>query len=163
MADDGLERIEAVFGAISKIAAGDEDSQPLLDARCPKCEASSFIQLADAYSDAVGRIEAHPDQAGTVHVGGLTDLQIVEKFKPPRRKSAGPRVVAVALPLGGGAFFVYKRFGDSLGQLAIVIASVVTVIVLLTSMRRLSDEYYHARKRWNGLYMCRKCGQLVAG
>lgn len=161
MADDGLEKLEAVFGAINKIAAGD-DHVDLEDARCPKCDGTSFIQASDLYSEAVGRIEAHPDQARAVHVGGRSDIQIVEMLAPPRRKSAAPRVVVAALPLGGAAFFIYRRFGDSLGDLAIMVASVLTVIVLLTTMRRLSDQYYQARQRWNKLYMCRKCGQLIA-
>ena len=31
-----------------------------------------------------------------------------------------------------------------------------------TTVRRLSDQYYHGKQRWNKLYMCRQCGQLVA-
>ncbi|MGH7617552.1 MAG: hypothetical protein ACREPM_10020 [Gemmatimonadaceae bacterium] len=161
MAGEDLQRIEAMFGAISKIASGEEVND-LFDARCPKCNASSFIQLSDLFSEAVGRIEQHPDQANAVHVGGVSDITIVGKFKPPRRKSAGPLVAAVAIPLGAAAYYVYTRFGDSPGQLAIVVASIATVIVLLTTIRRLGDQYYHARQKWNKLYMCRQCGQLVA-
>jgi hypothetical protein len=163
MAGDDIERIEAVFGAISKIAAGEDIDPQLVDARCPKCGKSNFARVSDLYSEAVGRIEENPANANAVHVGGMTSLRIVERLKPPRRKSAAGRVLLVGIPLGVGAYYVYRRFGDSLGQLAIVVAGVVTVIVLLTSLRRLSDEYYHSRRRWNSLFMCRECGQLVSG
>jgi len=161
-AGDDIQRIEAMFGAISKIAAGEEIDTGLGDARCPKCGKSNFIRVSDLYSEAVGRIEENPAKANEVHVGGLSDMRIVEKLKPPRRKSAAGRVLLVGIPLGAGAYYVYRRFGDSLGQLAIVVAIVVTVITLLTTIRRLSDEYYHSRRRWNSLFMCRECGQLVA-
>jgi len=161
-AGDDIQRIEAMFGAISKIAAGEELDPQLTDARCPKCGKSNFARVSDVYSEAVGRIEENPDNANQVHVGGLTDMRIVAKLKPPRRKSAAGRVLFVGVPLGAGAYYVYRRFGDSLGQLAIVVAAVATVIVLLTTLRRLSDEYYHSRRRWNSLFMCRECGQLVA-
>jgi hypothetical protein len=163
MADDDIRRIEAVFGAISKIAAGEEPDTELSDARCPKCGKSSFVRVSDLYTEAVVRLEANPEGANVVRVGGMTDVQIIAKLKPPRRKSAAGRVLAVAIPLGAGAYYVYRRFGDSLGQLAIVVSIVLTVIVLLTTMRRLSDDYYHRRRRWNSLFMCRECGQLVAG
>jgi hypothetical protein len=161
-AGDDIQRIEAMFGAISKIAAGEDIDPQLIDARCPKCGKSDFVRVSDLYSQAVGRIEENPANADIVHVGGLTDMRIVEKLKPPRRKTAASRVLLVGIPLGAGAYYVYTRFGDSLGQLAIVIAIVVTVIVLMTTLRRRSDEYYYARRRWNSLFMCRECGQLVS-
>src|SRR5262249_30705874 len=132
------------------------------DARCPKCGKSDFIRVSDLYSEVVVRIEENPASANEVHVGGWKDGRIAARLKPPRRKSAVGRMLLVAIPLGAGAYYVYRRFGDSLGQLAIVVAIVATVIVLLTSLRRLSDEYYHSRRRWNSLFMCRECGQLVA-
>lgn len=160
MADESLERFEAALGAIAKMTS-DGDSE-LVGARCPKCEASDFARVADVYVDAVGRIEEHPDAADAVHVGGMTDLQIVQKFTPPRRKSTLGLVIGVAIPLSAGAALVYRRFGDTIGQTAILVAIVTLVIVFLTSLRRLGDRYYHDRRRWRSLFMCRKCGQLVA-
>jgi hypothetical protein len=161
MARDDIERIEAVFGAISKIATGEELETGLDDARCPKCGKSNFVRVSDLYSEAVGRIESDPANANVVHVGGMTDLRIVARLKPPRRKSAAGRVLVVAIPLGAASYYSYTRLGD-IGQLVIVASIVITVIVALTSLRRLSDEYYQARRRWNSLFMCRECGQLVA-
>jgi hypothetical protein len=161
MARDDIERIEAVFGAISKIATGEELETGLDDARCPKCGKSNFVRVSDLYSEAVGRIENDPANANVVHVGGMTDLRIVARLKPPRRKSAAVRVLVVAIPLGAASYYSYTRLGD-IGQLVIVASIVITVIVALTSLRRLSDEYYRARRRWNSLFMCRECGQLVA-
>lgn len=158
--DRDLERLEAALGAVAKIT-GDVDAD-LIDARCPKCNASDFVNVPDLYSDAVGRLEEHPDSGDIVRVGGLTDLQIVGKLRPPRRKSVVGIVVAVAVPLGAGAFYLYRRFGDTPGQFAILVACVVVVMVFLTSIRRLSDQYYRGRRRWRSLFMCRKCGQLVA-
>jgi hypothetical protein len=42
------------------------------------------------------------------------------------------------------------------------VAFLVTLTVFMTWMRRYSDQYYDRRKRWRSLYMCRRCGQLVA-
>jgi hypothetical protein len=162
MAGDEIQKIEAVFGAISKIAAGDEPASDLSDAKCPKCGKSDFVRVSELYSDAVGRIEANPAEANVARIGGLSDLQIVAKLRPPRQKSVAARVILVAIPLGVATYYIYSRFGDSVGQLAIVAALVITVIVLLTSMRRVSDDYYHRKRRWDSLFMCRNCGQLVA-
>jgi len=159
MADDGLERFEAALGAISKITSEDRD---LVGARCPACGASDFVKIADLFAEAAGRLEEQPGSADAVREGGMTDAQIVKKFSPPRQKSAAGRVLAVAIPLSAIAFYLYRRFGDTVGQSAIAAAVVVTVIVLLTTLRRLGDEYYHRRRRWNSLFMCRRCGQLVA-
>lgn len=163
MADDEIQRIEAVFGAISKIAAGEEPDSELRDARCPKCGQSSFAHAPDLYAEAVGRLEENPGEANTVRVAGLSDAQILARFRPPRRGSAALTVSLFALPLGAAAAFVYLRFGETLGELAIGVAVVVTVIVLMTTLRRLSDEYYDQRRLWNSLFMCRNCGQLVRG
>ena len=161
MADDELKWIEAALGAVSKLNA-DEVQDDLVGARCPKCEASDFVKVSDLYAESVGRLEEHPDSPPTVRDGGMTDMQIVRKFAPPRRSSALGITIAVAIPLGTAAFYSYRRFGDNIGQIAIAVAAVVTVIVFMTSLRRFSDQYYHRRRRWNSLFMCRKCGQLVA-
>lgn len=157
--DDGLERFEAILGAISKITSDDEG---LVGARCPKCGASNFIKISDLYDEARGRLEEPDSPAGVVREGGMTHLQIVQKFTPPRRKSALARVVAVGVPLSVLAFYLYRRFGATVGQISVAAALIATVIVLMTSLRRLSDEYYNRRRRWNSLYMCRQCQQVVA-
>jgi asparagine N-glycosylation enzyme membrane subunit Stt3 len=69
----------------------------------------------------------------------------------------------VAVPLGAAAFYIYKKYGDNLGQIAAVATIVIVFAVFLTRMRAYSDKYYHARTRWNRMYMCRNCGQRVAG
>lgn len=157
---EGLEWLEAAMGAVSKIAP---DADPeLVGARCPKCEASDFIRVSDLYSEAIGRLQENPDAATSHRVGGLSDQQIVAKFRPPRQRSLLGMGVLVAVPLGAIAYYLYGRFGESTGQLAIMVAIIVTAVVLLTSARRFSDQYYHRRRRWNSLFMCRRCGQLVA-
>lgn len=161
MADDEIRRIEAVFGAISRIAGGEEPESELRDARCPKCGKSDFARVSDIYSEAAGRLQDDPAEATVVRAAGLSDAQIVEKFRPPQRKSAALTVALVAIPMGAVAAYLYKRFGEGIGQLAIGVAIVVTVIVLLTTLRRASDDYYARRRRWNGLFMCRHCGQVV--
>ena len=47
-------------------------------------------------------------------------------------------------------------------RISVPVLLLLLLVVALTSLRRLSDEYYHARRRWNSLFMCRECGQLVA-
>ena len=163
MADDEIQRIEAVFGAISRIAAGEEPESELRDARCPKCGKSDFAHVPDVYSEAVARLEENPAEADVARIGGRSDAQLVARFRPPQRRSAALRVLSVAVPLGGIAAFVYLRFGATLGQIAIGVAVVVTVIVLMTTLRRLSDDYYDRRRDWNALFMCRNCGQVVRG
>jgi len=160
MADEELRWIEAALGAVSKLNV-DETQPDLEGARCPKCDASNFAKVSDLYSESVGRLEDGGDPTA-VRDGGMTDTQVVAKFRPPRRKSAFVLTAFVAAVVGGGAYYVYRRFGDNAGQVAAMVAGVVTVIVLMTTIRRLSDQYYHRRKRWNSLYMCRQCGQLVA-
>ncbi|HET7372065.1 MAG TPA: hypothetical protein VFJ20_01740 [Gemmatimonadaceae bacterium] len=161
MADDEIRRIEAVFGAISRIASGEEPESELRDARCPKCGKSDFARLSDIYSEAVGRLQEDPAEATVARIAGLSDAQLVEKFRPPERRSAALTVALVAVPMGAVAAFLYIRFGEGVGQLAIGVAIVVTVIVLMTTLRRVSDDYYARRRRWNGLFMCRQCGQVV--
>lgn len=161
MADDEIRRIEAVFGAISRIASGEEPESELRDARCPKCGKSDFVRLSDIYSEAVGRLQEDPAEATVARIAGLSDAQLVEKFRPPERRSAALTVALVAVPMGAVAAFLYIRFGEGVGQLAIGVAIVVTVIVLMTTLRRVSDDYYARRRRWNGLFICRQCGQVV--
>ena len=96
MADEGLERFEATLNAIAKITSDDRD---LFGARCPKCDASDFVRVSDLYSETVGHLEIHPDSARDVGAGGMTNLQIVERFRPPRRKSVFGVTAAVAIPL----------------------------------------------------------------
>jgi len=162
MAQDDIERIEAVFGAISRIASGEEPDSGLHDARCPKCGGSNFARVSDLYSDAVTRLQTNPEEARVARIAGMSDLQVVAKLGPPRPKSAVMRVIAFGVPLIAIAVFVYRRFGDAIGEFAIAAAIVVMIVVGLTTVRRLSDEHYHRRKRWNSLFMCRQCGQLVA-
>lgn len=160
MADDELERFEALLGAFNSSLSGEDDR--LEGAKCPKCQAASFIRVSQLYEDAVHRLGEHGDDADIVREGGRTDAQVVQRLGPPGRRSARGIVLAVAVPLAAIAFYVYRRFGESIGQAAIGVAIIVTVIVFLTSLRRLSDDYYARRNEWNKLYMCRRCGQLVA-
>lgn len=161
MADDKLRQLEAVMGAISKITSGDVDPE-LRDARCPKCNASDFMKVADLFSEAVGRIEDAPEAASAIDVAGLTNEQIVAKFRPPQRKSPVTTVLLVAVPLAAVAVYVYQRFGETPGQFAGIGVGVVTVAVFLTTLRKRGDEYYQARRRWRSLFICRKCGQVVS-
>jgi hypothetical protein len=164
MADDELERFEAVMGALSKSLAGEDDDE-LTGARCPKCDASSFARVSGLYEDTVRRLSEASGNGAVENVareGGRTDSEIVERLAPPRRRSALGRVIAVAAPLSVAAFYVYRRFGASIGQAAIVATLVISLIVFLTTARRLSDDYYARRNRWNRLFMCRRCGQLIS-
>lgn len=162
MADDEIQRIEAVFGALSRIAAGEESDTGLHDARCPRCGKSDFARAGDLYSEAVARLEEEPSAADVARIAGLSDRQLVARLSPPQRKSPAFAVAIVAIPLGGVAAFVYARFGEVMGQIAIGVAIIVTVVVLMTTLRRTSDDYYDRRSQWNRLFICRNCGQLVA-
>ena len=161
MAEEELRWIEAALGAVSKLNA-DEAQGDLRDARCPKCNASDFVKISDLYSESVGRLEENADSPETVRDGGMTDTQIVAKFRPPRRRSALGVTLAVAVPLAAAAFYLYRRVGGDVGQIALIVAGVITAIAFMTTVRRFSDQYYHRRQRWNSLFMCRRCGQLVA-
>src|SRR5215471_3666267 len=99
MAQDDIERIEAVFGAISRIASGEEPDSGLHDARCPKCGGSNFARVSDLYSDAVTRLQTNPEEARVARIAGMSDLQVVAKLGPPRPKSAVMRVIAIGVPL----------------------------------------------------------------
>jgi hypothetical protein len=159
MPDDRLEWFEAALGAVSKIDATDDE---LRGARCPKCNASDFVRAVDLYSETVVHLEESPASLNTVRVGGLTGGPIVARLAPPKRRSALPIATVVAVPLFAGAYYVLRRFGSGLGEFAFVAAFLVTLVVFMTTLRRRSDEYYDRRKRWRSLFMCRRCGQLVA-
>lgn len=159
--EDSLRRFEAALGAFSKMT-GEGEEKGLGDARCPKCGASNFVAGSDLYTEAIVRLE-EPGANQEPLVPGFTDAQIVAKFKPPRRKSAATRTLIVAIPLAVGVYYVFHRYGSTLGQLAAMAAIVVTIVVLMTTLRRNSDDYYDRRQRWRKLYVCRNCGQIVAG
>lgn len=156
-----IDQFEAVFGAIARITSGDEDPA-LADAQCPKCRASDFVQVADVFYEAVGQIEASPDAAGTVLVAGMTNEQIVKKFAPPGRRSPLITPILVAIPLAALALWIRGRFGADPGLYTAVGGAVIVLGVLMTSLRKSSDQHYAARQFWRKLYLCRKCGQLVA-
>lgn len=151
--------LEGVLGA----ASGEEPPPDMTDARCPKCKAQDFAKVSDLYTDSVIRLEDPTERRGVKRAGGLTDEQIVREFGPPTRGSAVASTLIVAVPLTAIVFYVYRRFGDNLGQIAIVAAIVITFGVFMSRMRAYSDKYYHARTKWNRMYMCRNCGQRVAG
>jgi hypothetical protein len=65
--DDGLERFEAVLGAISKITAGEEG---LVGARCPKCNASDFAKGSDVFDEARARLEEPGSESQAARYGG---------------------------------------------------------------------------------------------
>jgi hypothetical protein len=161
MAEDKLRQFEAILGAVSKITSDEVDGE-LVGARCPRCDASNFAQVMDLYSAARDRIADDPTQEDAKVEGGMTNAQMMRKFAPPQRKSPMLRVILTAIVFGVPAYFIHQRFGETAGQFAYMATAVAAVISLLTGLRRYSGEYYDARKRWRHLYMCRKCGQLVA-
>ncbi len=155
--DDGLKFFEGLLGAASEDRPVD-----MTGARCPKCNASDFVSVPDLYAESRARLEEGSQAQSATRDVVMTDEQIVRKFAPPTQGSALGVALAVAVPLAGLAFYIYRRFGDNAGQISAIAAAVVTVMVLLTMARKFSDKYYHARRRWSRMYMCRKCGQLVA-
>ena len=157
MADDNSAWLENMLGAKSGA-----DEPDIRDARCPKCGAADFVQISDLYSESVVRLEEGGEPSPAVRVGGMTDAQIVREFAPPTRKSAAVMTLIVAVPLAAAAYYANRRYGANVGQIAAVVAGVLTVVTFLTKMRAYSDEYYHDRRRWNHMFMCRKCGQRVA-
>ena len=162
MPDDEIQRIEAVFGALSRITSGEEPDSGLSDARCPKCGQADFARVSDLYWEVVARFQEEPGNADVARIAGFSDRQLVARLSPPQKKSPALTVAIVAIPLGALAALAYLRLGDVVGQLAIGIAIVITVVVLLTTLRRVSDDYYDRRGRWNRLFICRNCGQLVS-
>ena len=161
MSDDQLEWLHAAVNAVSKLDS--EDKNELRDARCPKCNASAFVNAADLYYESSGRLEDSPDAAQVERVGGMSDLQVVRRLRPPKRKSALRVGLLVLIPLSAGAFYVFRRVGPNIGEFAFVAAFLVALMVFMTRMRRYSDEYYDRRKRWRSLFVCSRCGQLVSG
>lgn len=163
MADDPLERFEAVLGAISRMTSDEEQANQLEDVKCPKCDASSFVKVSDVYDEAVRRLDyGTATEEARADLGGFSDRRIIEDLGPPRRRSAVAFTIAFALPLLAGAFYVYRRFGDIPGQGALIAALVATAVFFMTRVRKLSDQYYDRRNRYNKTFLCRRCGQRVA-
>ena len=156
----GLDGFEAMLGAFSNVG---KEGTGLAGARCPKCGAADFVKVSDLYSDTV----RHAEEAGTVASapgpGGMTEAEILDRFGPPRRRSAIGRTVAVAIPLAVAVFFVYRRFGGVLAQSASIAAAIITVVMFMKTLRRRSDEYHDRWDQWHHLHMCQQCGQLVRG
>ena len=156
MANDGSAFFEKVLGGLG----GADEHVDMRDARCPKCNASDFVNVPDLYVEA--RVRKEESAPAETHAGGITDDQILRKLGPPRRRSALGVALLVAVPLGAAAAYVFIRLGSVAGQFAAMAAAVITIIVLMTYLRRFSDAHFHARQRWNRLYMCRQCGQMVS-
>ena len=159
---DGFREFEAVLGAFSKMTTDEPRADDLLDAKCPKCESSSFIKITDLYDEARYRAEDSPETINTPRDGGVTDAQAIARFAPPQKRSPTLRIVSAAVIFGIVVYAVYHYFGASAAQFAGAGAVVLLVGVMLTTMRKLSDDFYDRRARWRKLYMCRKCGQLIA-
>jgi energy-converting hydrogenase Eha subunit E len=161
MTPDGLDGFESILGAFSGLSKRNDDGETsLADARCPTCKASDFIAASDLYLDAIRRVEIS-GTASTPGPGGMTDREILGRFSPPTRRSPIVRALLVALPLAAGSFLIFRHFGTNAGELAAMASIVVVSAVLLTTARRLSDQYYERRGLWNRLYVCRQCGQPV--
>jgi hypothetical protein len=158
---DGFREFEAVLGALSKMTSDETVSDDLLDARCPKCNASSFIKITDLYDQARLRLEESEGVAGPPLVAGLSDEDILERFAPPQRRSPLWRIGVPAVVLGAIVILVLRQFGVTAAELAAAGALVLLVGITLTTFRKLGDDYYDRRRRWRKLYICRKCGQLV--
>src|SRR5437764_8142347 len=131
MSDDGLAWLENLGAVVGEGA----DEADMRDARCPKCNASEFMKVSDLFAESVARLEDKSAPAGELREGGLTDAQILKKFEPPRRHSAVGMMLAVAVPLAAISFYLYRRFGDNLGQISVAVTLVVSAVVLLTKMR----------------------------
>ena len=157
MADDEAAWLENVVGGLAE-----SDKPDIRDARCPKCGAADFVAVADLYSDSVNRLEDGGASSSTESVGGMTHAQIVRAFTPPTRKSAPLTTLLVAVPLAVAAYYIDRRFEGTIGQFAIISAGILVIATFLTRTRAYSDKYYEDRRRWNHLFMCRKCGQRVA-
>ena len=114
----GFREFEAVLGALSKMTSDETRSEDLLDARCPKCESSSFIKVTDLYDEASLRAEEEPQSVNMPRDGGVTDAQAIARFAPPQRRSPTPRIAFAAVLLGAAVYAVYRYFGDTAAQLA---------------------------------------------
>jgi hypothetical protein len=159
---DGFREFEAVLGALSKMTSDEPRADDLVDAKCPKCESSSFIKITDLYDEARYRAEDSPETINTPRDGGVTDAQAIARFAPPQRRSPTLRIAIAVVILGAIVFLVFRQFGADAAQFAGAGAVVLLAGVTLTTMRKTSDEFYDRRARWRKLYMCRKCGQLIA-
>jgi hypothetical protein len=159
---DGFREFEAVLGALSKMTSDETPADDLLDARCPKCQASSFIKICDLYDEARNRAEESPESIDTPRDGGMTDARVIARFAPPERRPATTRIAIAAVILGAIVYLVYRQFGELVAELAGAGAVILLVVVALTTIRKFSDDFYDRRRQWRKLYMCRKCGQLVA-
>lgn len=157
MADESMRWLEGLLAGETN-----PEGASMEGARCPKCNASAFIKAADLWAEAKGRLEEATEPPGTIREGGMTDLQIVQKFAPPRRKSAVGVALAVGIPLAAASGYLLHEFGETPGEIGFLVTIVATAITLMTMMRSYSDQYYHQRKSWNAKYMCRQCGQVVA-
>jgi len=160
MSPDGLDGFEAMIGAFANLG---EREPGLGDARCPKCDARDFVKVEELFDAAVRRSEIEGSVSTTPGIGGLSDEQVIVKFRPPRRKGATVRTIVITIPVAIAAFFVYRRFGEVAGEFAIAATLVTALMVFLTTTRRFSDQYYERRATWNKLFMCRRCGQVVKG
>jgi len=149
-----------MLGAFANLG---EKEAGLGDARCPKCDARDFVKVEDLFDTVVRRSEIAGSVSATPGIAGLSDEQILVKFRPPRRRSAVARTILVLAIVGVGAYFVYRRFGEVAGEFAIAATLVIAFMVFLTTTRKLSDQYYERRATWRKLYMCQQCGQVVKG
>jgi hypothetical protein len=161
MADE-LRQFEAVLGAIGKLPLGEDESGNLDGAKCPSCGWSGFAKISDVYHESSVRVHAEPENADVKREIGMSDNEIVRKFAPPKRKSVVPTLAIAVVILGGVAYETYRRYGDNLGTIAILVAVVALATITLMTLRKNSDTYFYSRKRWNKLYRCRKCGQVIA-
>lgn len=160
MSPDGLDGFEAMIGAFANLG---EREPGLGDARCPKCDARDFVKVEELFDAAVRRSEIEGSVSTTPGIGGLSDEQVIVKFRPPRRRGAKMRTVAITIPIAIAAYFVYRRFGEVAGEFALMATAVIAIMTFLTTTRRLSDQYYERRAAWLKLYLCQRCGQVVRG
>lgn len=149
-----------MIGAFANLGA--EKEAGLGDARCPNCDARDFVKVEDLFYDTLRRAEESGANEAP-GIGGLNDEQIIVKFRPPRRRSAVARTIVVLGVLGVAAYVVYRRFGETASEFAIIGALIIASMVFLTTTRRYSDEYFDRKAKWNKLYMCARCGQVVKG
>src|SRR5579885_3502660 len=97
MPGDGLEGFEAMIGAFANLG---ERETGLGDARCPKCDARDFVKVEDLFDATVRRSEIAGEVSSAPGIAGLSDEQILVKFRPPRRRSAVARTIVVTVIVG---------------------------------------------------------------
>jgi hypothetical protein len=156
MSDNEFAWLENVLGA-----GGEEDAGNLVGARCPSCKSEEFIKISDLYAESRARLE-DPESVPGAPPAGITDEEVVRRYARPKKASPAPRTALAAAITGGIAYWIFRRFGEPWADIAGIAALVVTASVLLSRMRAVSDDHYHRRTKWNRLYMCRKCGTVVA-